>query len=174
MKFEKRADGGDVTPSSPESAETGKKPVIVYILILFLAAFLLMFLSLLAHQRSNSEALGQLQNSMSAMQEIQATQEQVIDLQQQLSEQEKELKAAEEQAAAAEDSIAQLEKETDALLALYNLQQEYLAGNLDSCRITLQEISDQKLADLLPTTAPEGVTTPAQRYQELREAILNA
>ena len=64
------ADGGDVTPSSPESPETGKKPVIVYILILFLAAFLLMFLSLLAHQRSNTEALGQLQNSMSAMQEI--------------------------------------------------------------------------------------------------------
>ena len=59
-------------------------------------------------------------------------------------------------------------------MALYTLQQEYLAGNLDSCRITLQEISDQKLADLLPTTAPEGVTTPAQRYQELREAILNA
>ena len=174
MKFEKRADGGEVTPSSPEPAETGKKPVIVYILILFLAAFLLMFLSLLAHQRSNSEALGQLQNSMSAMQEIQATQEQVIELQQQLSEQEKELKAAQEETAAKEDSIAQLEKETDALLALYNLQQEYLAGNLDGCRLTLQEISDEGLADLLPDTAPEGITPPAQRYQELREAILNA
>lgn len=59
MKFEKRADGGDVTPS-PETPDTGKKPVIIYILILFLAAFMLMFLSLLAHQRSNSEALGQL------------------------------------------------------------------------------------------------------------------
>ena len=50
MKFEKRADGGDVTPS-PETPDTGKKPVIIYILILFLAAFMLMFLSLLAHQR---------------------------------------------------------------------------------------------------------------------------
>ena len=71
MKFEKRADGGDVTPSS-ETPDTGKKPVIIYILILFLAAFMLMFLSLLAHQRSNSEALGQLQNSVSAIQEIQS------------------------------------------------------------------------------------------------------
>ena len=171
MKFEKRADGGDVTPSSPESAETGKKPVIVYILILFLAAFLLMFLSLLAHQRSNSEALGQLQNSMSAMQEIQ---EQILNLQTQLDAVEQERDQAKADLEASQNDAEQLKKESDALMALYTLQQEYLAGNLDSCRITLQEISDQKLADLLPTTAPEGVTTPAQRYQELREAILNA
>ena len=65
MKFEKRADGGEVTPASSETPETGKKPVIIYILILFLAAFLLMFLSMLSHQRSNTEALGQLQNSFS-------------------------------------------------------------------------------------------------------------
>ena len=171
MKFEKRADGGDVTPSSPESAETGKKPVFVYILILFLAAFLLIFLSLLAHQRSNSEALGQLQNSMSAMQEIQ---EQILNLQTQLDAVEQERDQAKADLEASQNDAEQLKKESDALMALYTLQQEYLAGNLDSCRITLQEISDQKLADLLPTTAPEGVTTPAQRYQELREAILNA
>ena len=171
MKFEKRADGGDVAPSSPESAETGKKPVIVYILILFLAAFLLIFLSLLAHQLSNSEALGQLQNSMSAMQEIQ---EQILNLQTQLDAVEQERDQAKADLEASQNDAEQLKKESDALMALYTLQQEYLAGNLDSCRITLQEISDQKLADLLPTTAPEGVTTPAQRYQELREAILNA
>ena len=165
MKFEKRADGGDVTPSS-ETPDTGKKPVIIYILILFLAAFMLMFLSLLAHQRSNSEALGQLQ--------IQTSQEQVIDLQKQLSEAQKERDTAEDAAKAKDDSIAALEKENDALLALYNLQQEYAAGNLDGCRLTLQEISDQGLAELLPDTAPDGITAPAQRYLELREAILNS
>ena len=73
-----------------------------------------------------------------------------------------------------DDSIAALEKENDALLALYNLQQEYAAGNLDGCRLTLQEISDQGLAELLPDTAPDGITAPAQRYLELREAILNS
>ena len=174
MKFEKRADGGEVTPTSSETPETGKKPVIIYILILFLAAFLLMFLSMLSHQRSNAEALGQLQNSVSAIQEIQTSQEQVIELQKQLSDVQKELDATQEESQEKDDSIAQLEKEANALLALYNLQQEYAAGNLDGCRVTLQEISDQGLEGLLPKTAPDGITSPAQRYQQLREAILNA
>ena len=168
MKFEKRAAAGE-TPTEQEPQETGKKPVIVYILILFLAAFLLMFLSLLAHQRSNSEALGKLQNSVSAIQEIQATQEQIIELQEKVDAVEKERDEAEDKLKTSEDSA----KENNALLALYTLQQEYLTGNLDGCRLTLQEFSDQKLDELLPDTAPEGVTTPAQRYLELKEAILN-
>ena len=174
MKFEKRADGGEVTPASSETPETGKKPVIIYILILFLAAFLLMFLSMLSHQRSNTEALGQLQNSVSAIQEIQATQEQIIELQKRLDKTETERDEAKEELKVISDSISDLEKTSQALLALYNLQQEYLTGNLDGCRVTLQEISDQGLESLLPKTAPEGITAPAQRYQELREAILNS
>lgn len=173
MKFEKRADGGEVTPASSETPETGKKPVIIYILILFLAAFLLMFLSMLSHQRSNTEALGQLQNSVSAIQEIQATQEQIIELQKRLDKTETERDEAKEELKVISDSISDLEKTSQALLALYTLQQEYLTGNLDGCRLTLQEFSDQKLDELLPDTAPEGVTTPAQRYLELKEAILN-
>ena len=171
MKFEKRADGGEVTPASSETPETGKKPVIIYILILFLAAFLLMFLSMLSHQRSNTE--GQLQNSVSAIQEIQATQEQIIELQKRLDETEAERDEAKEELKVISDSISDLEKTSQALMALYNLQQEYLTGNLDGCLLTLQEISDQHLDELLPSTNPEGVTPPAQRYQELKEAILN-
>ncbi len=173
MKFEKRADGGEGTPASSETPGTGKKTVIVYILILFLAAFLLMFLSLLAHQRSNAEALGKLQSSVSAIQEIQTTQEQIIELQKRLDETEAERDAAKAELKAVADGIADLEKTAQALLALYDLQQEYLTGNLDGCRITLQEMSDQHLDVLLPSTTTEGVTPPAQRYQELKEAILN-
>ena len=173
MKFEKRADGGEVTPASSETPETGKKPVIIYILILFLAAFLLMFLSMLSHQRSNTEALGQLQNSVSAIQEIQATQEQIIELQKRLDETEAERDEAKEELKVVSDSISDLEKTSQALMALYNLQQEYLTGYLDGCLLTLQEISDQHLDELLPSANTEGVTPPAQRYQELKEAILN-
>lgn len=174
MKFEKRAVEGEVPSQAPKVQETGKKPVIIYILILFLAAFLLMFLSLLSHQRSNTEALGKLQSSMTAIQEIQATQEQVIDLQERLNAAEQALEDLQSESARKEEDIDALENENDALLALYNLQQEYLTGNLDGCKLTLQEISDNGLAELLPNTAPEGITPPAQRYQELKEAILNA
>ena len=161
MKFEKRADGGEVTPASSETPETGKKPVIIYILILFLAAFLLMFLSMLSLQRSNTEALGQLQNSVSAIQEIQATQEQIIELQKRLDETEAERDEAKEELKVISDSISDLEKTSQALLALYNLQQEYLTGNLDGCLLTLQEISDQHLDELLPSTNTEGDSGPA-------------
>ena len=69
MKLEKRSDGqGEPNPDrQPETAPTGKKPVVVYIMILFIAAFLLMALSFFMHQRSNTEALGELQHSVSAM-----------------------------------------------------------------------------------------------------------
>ena len=144
MKFEKRADGGEVTPASSETPETGKKPVIIYI-----------------------------QNSVSAIQEIQATQEQIIELQKRLDKTETERDEAKEELKVISDSISDLEKTSQALLALYNLQQEYLTGNLDGCLLTLQEISDQHLDELLPSTNTEGVTPPAQRYQELKEAILN-
>ena len=84
---------------------------------------------------------------------------------------------AEEERAELELSVADARAkmaEIDALLALYNLQQEYAAGNLDGCRILLQEISDEGLEPLLPTSAQEGIPSPAQQYQELREAILNS
>ena len=50
-------------------------------MILFIAAFLLMALSFLMHQRSNTEALGDLQDSVTAMQEVQGYQVKVIQLQ---------------------------------------------------------------------------------------------
>lgn len=174
MKFEKRVADGETPSQASEVQENGKKPVIIYILILFLAAFLLMFLSLLSHQRSNTEALGKLQSSMTAIQEIQATQEQVIDLQQRLDDTEKALEEAQEASEEKDTDITELEKESDALLALYCLQQEYLSGNLEGCKLTLQEISDQGLAELLPDTVPEGITAPSQRFEELKDAILNA
>ena len=67
----------EIKPTAPETADKpqtspadkpGKKPVVVYIMILFIAAFLLMALSFFMHQRSNSEVLGELQNSVTTMQ----------------------------------------------------------------------------------------------------------
>lgn len=68
-----------VTPSAAQPVDSpkprDKKPVVIYIMILFIAAFLLMTLSFFMHQRSNTEVLGELQDSVNAMQAVQQTQE---------------------------------------------------------------------------------------------------
>ena len=50
MKFEKRSGGEAEAPSpAPEDKPSGKKPVVIYIMILFIVAFLLMALSFLMY-----------------------------------------------------------------------------------------------------------------------------
>lgn len=177
MKLEKRSSEETVQPQEPDKQPTGKKPVVIYIMILFIAAFLLMALSFLMHQRSNSEALGQLQNSVSAMQEVQATQERIIALQEELVRAEKELddqKASyEQELQAAQDETAACREAAEALTGLYCLQQEYSAKDYESCREIIRQMEEKKYPALLPGTvsAGSGITPPSERYQELKEAV---
>jgi len=168
-------DNGRETPQ-----KRSQKPVVIYILILFIAAFLLMGLSLLMHQRSNTEALGQLQNSVTAMKEVQAVQDKVIELQDQLADAEEAIhdleaqmeQQLEQQAADAQEALDKSRLETEALLMLYTLQQQYSAGDFDACMKTMQTIEDNNLLLYLSQTNPD-VTAPSFRYQQLKEAVLN-
>lgn len=170
MKLEKR--GGDGEAPVPQEPTSGKKPVVVYIMILFIVAFLLMALSFLMHQRSNSEVLGELQHSVSAMQEVQAVQDKVIELQEELADAQEEIDSLNDQLAEQEAEAAQVDKKIEALLGLYTLQQQYSAGNYDECLTTMQRMEDEGLVELLPES-DDQVTSPAQRYQQLKEAVLN-
>ncbi|MEG1657864.1 MAG: hypothetical protein RR288_02285, partial [Oscillibacter sp.] len=107
-----------VGQGSPEGkpSPAGKKPVIVYIMILFIAAFLLMALSFAMHQRSNTEALGELQTSVSALREVQATQDKNILLQEELGDAQKELDALHETLAKTTEESAALRLCNQALL----------------------------------------------------------
>ena len=171
MKLEKRSSEGEETPL-PQEESQGKKPVVVYIMILFIVAFLLMALSFLMHQRSNTEALGQLQNSVSAMQEVQAVQDKVIQLQEELDKAEDEMDGLNKQLQEKDAAVADAAKDTEAMLALYTLQQQYSAGNYDACLATMQRMEDEDLIACLPKESAE-VTAPAQRYEQLKEAVLN-
>ena len=185
--LERRSDTGEPVSPPPEknTGSGGKKPVIVYILVLFAVAFLLMIWSLISHQRSNTEAIGRLQGSVSAMQEVQELQEQVIQLQKELAEGkeqlEQEQEAAETAAAAARDEAGALLAERDsleaqvaALTALYRLQQLYAARDLESCEAEIGALGSGSLLDSLDAVSRErewSVTPPSERYLELKEAV---
>ena len=172
MKLEKRS-SGEAEETPVQETPSGKKPVVVYIMILFIAAFLLMALSFFMHQRSNTEALGELQDSVSAMQEIQNTQDKVIQLQEELSAQKEEAEGLEKELEASRKETEAADKNTEAMTALYILQQQYAAGAYDSCRETMQRMEDDDLVERLSKDSIDGVTPPAQRYQQLKEAVLN-
>ena len=169
--------GGEPAPA-PDKPARSNKPVVVYIMILFIAAFLLMALSFFMHQRSNTEALGELRDSVSAMQEIQISQDQIIELQEQMAELQEENAGLREQLEEELDASGALlterdalERRSDALLALYQLQQLYSARDYASCGELISAF-EEGLADSLPQEAPGGgVVSPAQRYQELKSAV---
>ena len=173
MKLEKRSSGAEQAPAadSQETTPKGKKPVVVYIMILFIVAFLLMALSFMMHQRSNSEVLGELQDSVSAMQEIQSTQDQILDLQKQLSDAEEDQAELESQLEEAQKSAEDAQLKADALLALYTLQQQYSAGDYDACRRTLQNMTEQGLQDHLPTDSGNGPTLRAAERSGFKSLI---
>ena len=172
MNLEKRSSGAP-EEQPPQEPSSKKKPVVVYIMILFIVAFLLMALSFVMHQQSNSKVLGELQDSVSAMQEIQDTQDRLLEMEKELSDTEDALDQAQTELDQAKEENLQAQQVQEALLALYELQQRYATGDMDGCRTTLQRMDDEGLVDLLPDDRPEGITSPAARYQQLKEAVLN-
>lgn len=176
MKLEKRDSGmpeqPDEAPGENGAPSTGKKPVIVYIMVLFIVAFLLMALSFLMHQRSNSQVLGELHSNVNALEELQDALDTNIQLQ-------NELDAA--QKALAESTAAQVQVQaevdaandaTRAMNALYILQQQYAAKKYDDCQETLATIKHNGFDKLMPDAPIQAEVDPPQaRYEQLKEAV---
>ncbi|WP_369283355.1 hypothetical protein [Oscillibacter sp. GMB15532] len=177
MKLEKRSTGAEDAAPAPEVSTPGgkkNKPVVVYIMVLFIVAFLLMALSFLTHQRSNEEVIGTLQSSVSTLQELQKSQDENLRLHSRLEDTEKQVQELESQVKELEDAGVKSDDKTDALLSLYLLQQQYAAKDFDACRQTLQSMEDAGQPDLLPKDGLGEVVSPSQRYQQLKEAVMSA
>ena len=175
MKLEKR---GDFTPEEPASTPSAgaekksKKPVIVYIMILFIVAFLLMAMSFFMHQRSNNEVLGELQDSVNAMQAVQSTQEKVIALQEELAQAQDHIDDLESELADNREEAEEANAVTRALLELYTLQQQYATQDYEGCKATMDRMEAAGLVELLPAEPVNEATAPSVRYQQLKEAVL--
>lgn len=182
----------DPQTKNPLPPRKDKSPVIVYILILFAAAFVLMLFSSLVSQHRNTEALGVLQNSVGTMQEIQQLQEQIIELQEELDETKDALDKAEQaledaetaelvqlQAALAE-ACALSDRQTKdlcntqwAMDLFWQIDEAYVLGRSDRCRELIQKLEAEVLAPYLPSvsTTNNGRFSPYDRYAEICEAL---
>ena len=172
MKLVKRSDGGPVEPEGT-TAPRGKKPVVLYIMILFIAAFLLMAWSFASHQKSNTEAIGKLQSSVTAMQgvqdrmiglqELDAAQEQIKDLERDLSLREMEMEAH--------------NRQYMALARLYSLERLYRLENLAACREVIDSMEAEDLVTCLRDSLSDSqrelgfTVSDRDRYQQLKEAV---
>ena len=164
--------------SAEKPVETTRKtkPVFIYVMILFIAAFLLMALSFAMQQRSNTQAMGQLQTSFhSTMEEIQETQLQITELEKELAVTKEALEDAESRADSAEAELDATATDLDAILALYAVQQKYSAGDYKGCAALIQEMEKTGLDQLLPSaqmsTSAGSVTAPSVRFQQFKYAV---
>lgn len=165
-------------PAAPAGGGRNK-PVVVYIMVLFIAAFLLMALSFLIHQRSNTETLGVLQSSMSALQDLQESQSRIEELERALEEARAAAadlqnagEAARNQAAALEDKLS---RTVTAMSWFCQLNEAYALGDAERCRTILQRMEEgapSPLYEQLPREAGgvEG-PVPYDRYLEIRSAL---
>ena len=172
MKLTKRSSGGPVEPEE-DLTPKGKKPVVVYIMVLFIAAFLLMAWSFASHQRSNTEAIGQLQSSVTAMQGVQ---DRVISLQEELEEARKQIDNLEREVSLREYELEASKRQHMAASRLYTLERLYRQENLESCRKVIDSMEEDNLVAGLNDTLTDserelGLTVSSRdRYQQLREA----
>ena len=161
----------EVTEPKPSAMQTGNMSVFGYILLLFSAAMLLMCLSSLIHQRNNTEALGELQSSVSVMQEVQNLQEKIIGLQedrQTLQNQLKEARAEQQEASARAEAE---HKRAEALRRLYLIQTQYQEGRYRACQASIEAFEAEGLPGSLPAESPgNGVISPLDCYRQLQEA----
>ena len=192
MKLKTRcADTGE-SPQTTQShhSNQSRSHILIYILILFIAAFLMMALSFLSHQRTNEQVLGQLKTNVTSLSSLQSALEENVRLQEQLDAQKSQLEELQKGLAASQESqaklseqLTELEKEQSrleeavkelqntvtAMDALTQLQQKLIAGDLIACRKIITDMESTGLDKLLPDTpyAPGGVS-PQQMYQQAK------
>ena len=147
----------------------------MYIMLMFIAALLLMMLSMLMHQRTTAEGIGELQHSFSAMADMQAHQEKVIQLQDELDSAKDVIIDLEDQlvqiSEESDQRIAALEDASDALLYLYRLQNAWLKEDLELCRITIQTMETLELSGVLSTRKEHTLPSPAETYAAIKADV---
>lgn len=175
MKLEKRGD--NTAPEGPAAAEkapqnsAGKqKPVLLYLIILFAIAFVLILFSFVMHQRSNAEVLKELQSQVDTLQQLQEVEEKY-------NAATEENEALRQQVAELIDQSSQAAQDAQARQALelvWKLEKLYDAGEHEACAAVIEALKADDLYLSLPATAAEGDVTcesPRAAFTRIDKAL---
>lgn len=170
-------------PEAPRPAVPDRKyqrSVIFYISILFVAAFLLLSMSLMMERRQHAENLDDLnqsltglKDSVSAMQSVQQLYEENTALMERVAELEAELKDLNTQTDSLTQELADQEKTIQAMDWFWQIDEAYVRSRWSQARSLVQQMQQAGLEDFLPqeSITDNGRFSPADRYQEICDRI---
>ena len=156
-----------------------RRSVLIYLVILFAVAFVLLLLSYIMQQRSSEETIDGLKQSVSAMQSAQDAYEENALLKQQLEqlEQQAETDQAErdrlqQQIQDLQQQVQELEYTAQAMDWFWQINEAYVRGRYTLAR----ELIDQMGSELPRYLPRESITdnerfSPYDRYQEIYDAL---
>lgn len=173
-----------------EHARPHKKvSVMGYLTILFAAAFLLLLLSYFMQQRANEQAISGLEATSSnafdsinnliaekdrLTEQVEDLKGQVEDLQEELADTQGQLTDAQSDADTAQTAQADARKALEAMDWFWRIQRQFSRGYYTDASNMIEEFEAAGLPQYLPQealTGREGDPSPAQQYQEIRDAL---
>lgn len=166
-----------------EHAKPGKKnPVLFYLVILFAAAFVLLLMSYRMQQRANQAAMDNLQQtSNSAVQSLEnliaerdALADQVKEMEGTLDQMQSDLEQSQAQGQELQTQADTLSRQLKAMEYFWQIDDYYARGYYRQARELIEVLESQNLQTALPAENTTGTDrfSPAQRYQEIRDALI--
>ena len=159
-----------------------QQSVLVYLVILFAAAFLLMALSYLMQRRSSDATIEDLRESVTAMQSVGDIQTQNETLRQQVADLEAQLEESQRELDGMRDILNTMtvreEKLTQAMDLFWQIDEAYVRGRWTLCRELIERMEDVSAGSALKEYLPKESTTdnerfsPADRYQEIYDDVM--
>ena len=159
-----------------------QQSVLIYLVILFAAAFLLMALSYLMQRRSSDATIEDLRESVTAMQSVGDIQTQNENLRQQVTDLEEQLEEAQRELEGMQDTLDTLtvreEKLIQAMDLFWQIDEAYVRGRWTLCRELIGRMEDITQGSALKEYLPKESTTdnerfsPADRYQEIYDDVM--
>ena len=154
-----------------------QKSVFVYIAILFSAALVLIVYSFLMTHRSNQEMIGELKDSIAAMESMEDAEQRLLELHEEL----RGLQASRDELAAdmerkqaellqSESTRAMWEETAAANAALAALEYHFARGDTAHCLEILEKM-ETSAARLSKDRVSENAPSPAERYETIREEL---